>query len=44
MNLKGVVVHDPNPNKGWENINVLKSKELQHWMMIGKAKKTKDMP
>ena len=39
MNLKGVVVHDPNPNKLWEGINVKKSKELQNWMMIGKKKK-----
>jgi hypothetical protein len=41
MNLKGLVVHDPNPNKAWQNINVLKSKELQNWMMIGKVKKSK---
>lgn len=41
MNLKGLVVHDPNPNKAWQNINVLKSKELQCWMMIGKVKKSK---
>ena len=25
INLKGLVVHDPNPNKRWEGINVLKS-------------------
>jgi hypothetical protein len=41
VNLKGLVVHDPNPNKAWQNINVLKSKELQNWMMIGKIKKAK---
>jgi hypothetical protein len=40
MDLKGVVVHDPNPNKYWQNKNVLESKELQHWMMIGKINKT----
>jgi hypothetical protein len=39
MNLKGIVVHDPNPNKAWEGINVKKSRELQHWMMIGKKGK-----
>jgi len=36
MDLEGLVVHDPNPNKGWQDINVLKSGDLQHWMMIGK--------
>ena len=41
MNLKGLVVHDPNPNKLWEKINVVKSGELQHWMMIGEIKKRK---
>lgn len=42
MNLKGLVVHDPNPNKAWEKVNVLKSKDLQHWMMIGKKKEAKN--
>ena len=37
INLKGIVVHDPNPNKLWQDINVKKSKELQHWMMIEEA-------
>lgn len=37
MNLNGLVIHDPNPNKLWQNINVLESKELQNWMMIGKT-------
>jgi len=41
MNLKGLVVHDPNPNKLWEKINVLKSGELEHWMMIGKDSEEK---
>ena len=36
MNLEGVVVHDPNPNKAWQDINVVESGDLQHWMMIGK--------
>jgi len=39
VNLKGIVVHDPNPNKLWQGINVLKSKDLQHWMMIQKKVK-----
>ena len=38
INLEGLVVHDPNPNKAWQDINVLDSGELQHWMMIGKKK------
>jgi hypothetical protein len=39
MDLKGLVVHDPNPNKAWQGINALESKDLQNWMMIGKVKK-----
>jgi hypothetical protein len=39
INLKGMVVHDPNPNKLWQGVNVLKSKDLQHWMMIGEKEK-----
>ena len=35
MNLNGLIVHDPNPNKLWEGINVLESGELTHWLMIG---------
>jgi len=38
INMKGKVVHDPNPNKLWKNVNVLKSKKLQNWMMISKVK------
>jgi hypothetical protein len=37
MNLLGEIVHDPNPNKLWQNENVLISGELQHWMMISKS-------
>ena len=35
INLKGKIVHDPNPDKQWQNINALKTEELQSWMMIG---------
>jgi hypothetical protein len=35
MNLDGEVVHDPNPNKAWQGVNVLKNGNLKHWMMIG---------
>lgn len=35
MNLDGLVIHDPNPNKAWEEINIINC-GLQHWMMIGK--------
>ena len=43
MNLNGLVVHDPNPNKTWQSINALETKELQHWMMIGKIKTIEKM-
>jgi hypothetical protein len=36
MDLNGVVVHDPNPNKAWQYINVLDSKQLNNWMLIEK--------
>lgn len=36
INLDGVVVHDPNPNKAWLNINVLESKELDGWYCFSK--------
>jgi hypothetical protein len=35
MNINGLVVHDPNPNKAWEGVNVLDSGDLICWMMIG---------
>jgi len=38
MDLTGLIVHDPNPNRAWENINVLESGELNNWMMIGECK------
>ena len=37
MNLKGLIVHDPNPNKAWQDINDLESGDLQHWSMISKT-------
>jgi len=36
INLKGLVVHDPNPNKMWEGINVLESGDLKHWTLFKK--------
>ena len=36
MNLKGKIVHDPNPKKQWQNINALKTGELNSWMMISR--------
>jgi len=41
IDMKGVVVHDPNPNKRWQGINVLKSGELISWYMFGKVNKRK---
>jgi len=35
MDVEGMVVHDPNPNKAWEGINVLEGGCLNSWMMIG---------
>ena len=37
MDLKGLIVHDPNPNRKWQDVNVLESGDLQHWIMISKA-------
>ena len=31
IDLRGVIVHDPNPNKAWQGINVLESGELDGW-------------
>ena len=39
INKKGIVVHDPNPNKKWQNVNVRKSKDLECWMMWNKREK-----
>lgn len=36
MNLKGMVAHDPNPNKSWLGINIIESGDLKHWSLIGK--------
>ena len=38
INKKGIVVHDPNPNKKWRDINIRKSKDLESWMMWEKRK------
>ena len=38
MDLEGLIVHDPNPNKAWQDKNVVQSGHLQHWMMIGRQK------
>lgn len=35
VNSKGLVVHDPNPNKKWQYVNVKETGDLQHWEMIG---------
>lgn len=36
IDIKGVVVHDPNPNKLWHGINVLESGELCSWNIFKK--------
>ena len=42
MDLNGLVVHDPNPNKLWQDINVLETGDLQHWTLIERARKLSD--
>ena len=37
VNPKGLVVHDPNPNKLWLGINVLESGDLEGFDIIEKA-------
>lgn len=34
IDLKGVVVHDPNPNKLWQGEDILKSGDLISWLMF----------
>lgn len=36
INCEGIVVHDPNPNKAWLNINVLDTKDLIYWYQFEK--------
>ena len=36
MDMNGVIVHDPNPNKAWQGINVLESGELDGWYCFEK--------
>jgi len=36
IDLKGVVVHDPNPNRLWQGVNVLESGELTGWHLLEK--------
>jgi len=42
MNINGLVVHDPNPKRAWEGINVLETGDLICWMQVGK-KGTKEL-
>ncbi len=41
VNSKGLVVHDPNPAKHWQDINVLETGDLQSWDNIKKRKVVK---
>lgn len=36
IDLTGTIVHDPNPNKRWQGVNVLESGELKNWYMFSK--------
>ncbi len=43
VNSKGICIHDPNPNKKWKGVNVKKSGDLKHWLLISqKGKKECD--
>lgn len=35
MDMDGIVAHDPNTNRLWQDVNILESGDLRHWMMIG---------
>lgn len=39
INSRGKVIHDPNPNKKWLGINIIKSKKIIDWEKIEKIKK-----
>jgi len=32
----GLVIHDPNPNKQWQDVNVIESGDIINWNFIGK--------
>jgi hypothetical protein len=36
INCSGKVIHDPNPNKKWLGINIIKTKQLRDWYMLKK--------
>lgn len=39
IDLNGVVVHDPNPNKAWLGVDTVATKELLYIYMFSKSKK-----
>lgn len=38
MNNEGVVVHDPQPNKAYQDANILETGKCLHWALIGGRK------
>lgn len=36
IDLTGLVIHDPSPNKNYQDINILESGELLHWALVSK--------
>jgi hypothetical protein len=36
IDTQGLVVHDPNPNKLWEGVNVIQSGDLKYWFLLGR--------
>lgn len=34
INKSGIVIHDPNPNKLYQNENIIQSNSLKYWYMV----------
>lgn len=38
LDVNGIVVHDPNPNKRWLGVDVITTNSLKHWYIFDKIK------
>lgn len=38
IDTNGIVVHDPNPNKAWEGIDVVSSGDICYWYLFSRIK------
>ena len=36
IDLNGIVVHDPNPNKAWQGVDTIATKELQYFFLFSR--------